>query len=191
MLSQSHYATIGQTLKNIAHQWKVPMVRLGTLITELEAIFYKEKLSSPRIDEIVEHMRNSTEFMQNTITEFSNFYATDNKKSDFYLIDEINDVKTLLIEKMTFLNFDIVYDDSLQSSHYWGNSKSFAHVCMIIIDNAIDIANERHITNPWIKISTMSDTNRLIVHFVDFTRSFQPFHKHVSTFFMANQAVKL
>ncbi len=167
MLSQSHYATIGQTLKNIAHQWKVPMVRLGTLITELEAIFYKEKLSSPRIDEIVEHMRNSTEFMQNTITEFSNFYATDNKKSDFYLIDEINDVKTLLIEKMTFLNFDIVCDDSLQSSHCWGNSKSFAHVCMIIIDNAIDIANERHITNPWIKISTMSDTNRLIVHFED------------------------
>ncbi len=68
---------------------------------------------------------------------------------------------------MTFLNFDIGYDDSLQSSHYWGNSKSFAHVSMIIIDNAIDIANERHITNPWVKISTMSDTNRLIVHFED------------------------
>ena len=43
ILSQSHFSTIGQMLRNIAHQWKVPAVRLGTLITEMESIFYIKK----------------------------------------------------------------------------------------------------------------------------------------------------
>lgn len=166
ILSQSHFSTIGQTLKNIAHQWKVPTVRLGTLIAELESIFYKEKMSNNRTDEIFDQMRNSTEFMKNTITEFSNFYSNDNQKVRFKIIEEIDDVKILLIEKMKFLNFEIIYDD-IQNDTLLGNPKTFAHICMIIIDNAIDISNKRQIKNPWIKISTQTNKNNLIIYFED------------------------
>jgi len=168
ILSQSHFSTIGQTLKNIAHQWKVPMVRLGTLITELESVFYKEKIANDRIDTIFVQMRSSTVFMQNTITEFSNFYTNDNKKVNFKIIDEINDVKVLLIEKMKFLNFEIVYDgDDIHKSELLGDPKTFAHISMIIIDNAIDISNQRHIKNPWIKISVQKNKHNLIISFED------------------------
>jgi len=166
ILSQSHFSTIGQTLKNIAHQWKVPTVRLGTLIAELESIFYKEKMSNNRTDEIFDQMRNSTEFMKNTITEFSNFYSNDNQKVRFKIIDEIDDVKILLIEKMKFLNFEIIYED-IQNDTLLGNPKTFAHICMIIIDNAIDISNKRQIKNPWIKITTQTNKNKLIISFED------------------------
>jgi two-component system, sensor histidine kinase LadS len=166
ILSQSHFSTIGQTLKNIAHQWKVPTVRLGTLIAELESIFYKEKMSNNRTDEIFDQMRNSTEFMKNTITEFSNFYSNDNQKVRFKIIDEIDDVKILLIEKMKFLNFEIIYED-IQNDTLLGNPKTFAHICMIIIDNAIDISNKRQIKNPWIKITTQTSKNKLFISFED------------------------
>lgn len=168
ILSQSHFSTIGQTLRNISHQWKVPIVRIGTLITELEAVLYKKQISNNRIDEIFEHMRNSTEFMKNTITEFSNFYSNDNHKIKFQILDEINDVKILLFEKMKFLNFEILYDiTNIQNIQLLGNPKTFAHICMIIIDNAIDIANQRQIKNPWIKISVKMNKKHLIIDFED------------------------
>lgn len=168
ILSQSHFSTIGQTLKNISHQWKVPTVRLGTLITELEAIFYKENISNNRINEILEHMRNSTEFMKDTIIEFTNFYSNVEQKINFKIVDEINDVKILLLEKMKFLNFEILFDnDDIQNIKLLGNPKTFAHICMIIIDNAIDISNQRQIKNPWIKISAKLNKNQLIISFED------------------------
>jgi signal transduction histidine kinase len=111
-------------------------------------------------------MRNSTEFMKNTITEFSNFYSNDNQKVRFKIIDEIDDVKILLIEKMKFLNFEIFYED-IQNDTLLGNPKTFAHICMIIIDNAIDISNKRHIKNPWIKITTKTNKNKLMIYFED------------------------
>ena len=167
ILSQSYFSTIGQTIRNIAHQWKVPTVRLGTLITELEATLYEKQISNARIDEIFLNMRNSSEFMRNTITEFSDFYSNDNQKSDFKIINEINDVKILLVEKMRFLNFQVIYDEELENIKIFGNQKTFAHICMIIIDNAIDIAKQRQIKNPWIKINIEKSKNDILIIFED------------------------
>ena len=168
ILSQSHFSTIGQTLKNIAHQWKVPTVRLGTLITELEATLFKEQISNDRIDTIFIQMRNSTEFMKGTITEFSNFYTNDIQNTNFKIKEEIDDLQILLIEKMKFLNFKIISENlNTQNIQLQGSSKTFAHICMIIIDNALDIANQRQIKNPWIKITTKVTKNRLIINFED------------------------
>ncbi len=168
ILSQSHFYTIGQTLKNIAHQWKVPAVRIGTLITELEAMLYEKQIEDKRMNEIFVHMRNSTDFMRDTITEFSNFYSNDCQDVTFKIIDEIHDVQMLLIEKMKFLNFEILYDNTnIQNIELLGNPKTFGHICMIIIDNALDISNQRQIKNPWIKISIKSYKNKCIIDFED------------------------
>ena len=167
ILSQSHFSTIGQTLRNIAHQWKVPTVRLGALITELEATFYKMKIDNQRVDEIFENMRNSTDFMQNTIHEFSNFYSSDTQSSGFSLRSQIDDIKMLLLEKMNFLNFNIACDKSLDETFIVANPRTFGHICMIIIDNAIEIAQQRNVKNANIKIYSFEDQNGIEIIFED------------------------
>lgn len=167
ILSQSHFSTIGQTLRNIAHQWKVPTVRLGALITELEATFYKMKIENKRVDEIFENMRNSTDFMQNTIHEFSNFYSSDTQSSRFSLLSQIDDMKMLLLEKMNFLNFNINCDKSLGEIFVVANPRTFGHICMIIVDNAIEIAQQRNIKNPNIKICAFEDFDAIHITFED------------------------
>lgn len=167
ILSQSHFSTIGQTLRNIAHQWKVPTVRLGTLITELEATFYKMKISNPRVDEIFDNMRSSTSFMKNTISEFSNFYSSDGESSKFSINTQIDEIKMLLLEKMNFLNFNIIVDESLEKIFVLTNPRTLGHICMIIIDNAIEIAQQRHIQNPNIKIYALENEHNIEIIFED------------------------
>lgn len=168
ILSQSHFATIGQTLRNIAHQWKIPSVRLGTLITELESIFYKENFLNKRADEVLEQMRSNANFMKETITEFATFYSGKHQQtSSFILINVINDIKTLLIEKMNRTNFTIECSENFSSLSIQGNERTFTHVCMIIIDNAIDIALQRNIKNPSIMITLQQNHDQVQISFED------------------------
>jgi hypothetical protein len=167
ILSQSHFSTIGQTLRNIAHQWKIPSVRLGALITEMESIFYTTNFSNKRADEILDEMRSNSNFMKETITDFSTFYTNKKRDSDFILINVINDIKLMLIEKMNHASFIINCDENLSILSMNGNSRTFAHVCMIIIDNSIDIANQREIKHPFINISAKKYNDDIIIVFED------------------------
>lgn len=168
ILSQSHFSTIGQTLRNIAHQWKVPSVRLGTLITELESIFYTTNFSNKRADEILDQMRSNANFMKETITDFSTFYTnTKNEITSFNPMNEINDIKLMLIEKMNHASFTINCDDNLSNIEIIGSVRTFAHVCMIIIDNSIDMANQRNIKHPYINITFRKEKNEFVLIFKD------------------------
>lgn len=167
ILSQSHFSTIGQMLRNIAHQWKVPAVRLGTLITEMESIFYIKKFSEPKLNNIVEDMRKNIVFMENTIKEFSEFYSKTSESNYFKPIDEIYNIKTLLAEKIHMQNLCIECENSMFDFKMYGISSTFSHVVLILIENVIDVSQRRDIKSPKIKIYLEKAKQNIYIHFQD------------------------
>lgn len=166
-LGQSHFVSIGQTLRNIAHQWKIPMVRFGTLITELETTMICKKIYDQRSEEVFEQLRLSIDFMSHTIEEFRNFYLKKENLKTFKPYEEIQDTMMLLIERISAQSANIVFDDSIKNITITHYDKSFTHISMIILDNWLEIAQERQIVLPKITINAKNLENKIIIIFED------------------------
>jgi len=138
LLSQSRFAAIGSVIGNISHQWKVPLVRMSALIMEIDAILYQSKNKfDSELKNITDNMKKCLSFMDESIKDFNNFYGSDTKKKDFRPADEIESVLQLLSAKTLFIKADIIrfIDNSIIIN---GHKSAFAHVCMILLDNALD-----------------------------------------------------
>ncbi len=161
LISQSGFSAIGRTIGNLSHQWKIPVSRMGSLITQIEAILWmKDKKLKDELDEIIVSLRTTLSFMQNSINEFNNFYINSNEKCEFNLSTEIENILNLLSAKIMYTNCNIEkqLDENIKLI---GHKNAFANICLIIIDNALDIIKQRNISQGKIIISLREQNNKI------------------------------
>lgn len=156
LIVNSRLASSGQIISNVMHEWKVPLVRLGGLIAECEMHLHLHKNNlAEHIHTLLPSVKKNITYMKNTVTEFQQFYQKDLKKTLFNPHNEIQTILTLLDGKRIALNatIDVSNESSLMEKEILGYPHSFAHLVMILIDNALNIAEERHIPTPHIFVS--------------------------------------
>ena len=161
-------ASIGQFLGNVTHQWKVPLVKIGSIVTEMEmySSFAHEK-STTLIKNLVPELRKHLNFMNNTIHEFYRFYQKDFEQSEFSPEDEIHHALDLLRGKKLLTNAEIVLETNKVASKIIGYPHSFAHLIMILIDNALNTALKRAVISPFITISFTENNEVFILNIED------------------------
>ena len=148
----SRFASMGQVVGNIAHQWKVPLVRLGALMMELEAyIWSKSSHLEEQLITILPKMKETLNFMDETIQEFGAFYKSDSNKISFNIAKQIEEINHLLVAKIIALNATIIMEDSCKLE-YHGYKNAFAQIIMILLDNALEVAKKRAIQAPYIRV---------------------------------------
>lgn len=168
LLSQSRFAAIGSVIGNISHQWKIPLTRMSGLIMQMEVILFKSKSKfNDEQKEIVGNMRSCLRFMDESIREFNEFYSSDRAKTDFSPAKEVEGVIQLLSAKTLFVEAEIVrhMDKNITIR---GHKNAFANVCMILLDNALDILNARGISSRKIYIELfLKDNGNMILKVSD------------------------
>lgn len=138
-------------------------VRLGALVTHIESIVYNHgKLNE--IESLIPQIRSSFTFMQNTINEFYTLYAKPSQKGTFSLSKVINDVWGMLSAKALNSNIKLIIKDD-HNAYLESYEHSFAHVMLVLIDNAINVAKERAIETPYVfvTITPFSDSIHILV----------------------------
>lgn len=161
LISQSSFSSIGRTIGNLSHQWKIPIARLGSLITQLEAMLWKHKEQIKQdINPIIIDMRASLTFMQNSIGEFNQFYTHSSQKTTFNLSHEIENILHLLSAKIMYSNCIISknLDENIEIFSY---KSAFSNVCLVIIDNALDIFKQRKFDKGEISIYLSQENNKI------------------------------
>ncbi|MDD2698391.1 MAG: sensor histidine kinase [Arcobacteraceae bacterium] len=157
LISQSGFSAIGRTIGNLSHQWKIPIARLGTLITQIEAMLWKrEDKLKYEIEEVLINMKASLDFMQTSISEFNNFYIHSSQRREFNLANEIENIVNLLSAKVMYTNAKVSKNLN-RDIVMVGYKSAFANICLVIIDNALDILKQRDITNGDIFITLSQD----------------------------------
>jgi len=165
---QLRFAFIGRVIENISHQWKIPLMRFGTLITEIESlIFFKNNPKSlEAIEEILPQLRSNTVLMESSIEEFHKMYTQEEAIETFNVQESILYVWNMLSAKAiatnTSLNIEIESDISCKNFAY-----SFSHIMMILIDNSINTAKYRKIKQPKININVEQNAQLLKIIFED------------------------
>lgn len=148
------FTSIGRVIANIAHQWKVPLVRAGALLARTEGLIYFEEKNMTKTlqKEIIPELRENLDFMQKTIDDFYSLYDHSAQKTLFYPKKALQGVWEMLSAKATIrnINLKIICPQELQIKTF---EHHFSHLLMILLDNAIETAGDRKINNPLITVT--------------------------------------
>lgn len=182
---QTRFLSIGNTIENIIHQWKIPLVRAGSLLSEIEAISYlnKDRKDMVEINKVTENLREHMKIMQGTLDEFYNFYQTNEKIEEFNIKTIIYKSWDMLNAKSTMLNAEINIIDNYKSNIF-SYSTYLSQVFIILIDNFLNNVKEKningaiiifeieHIINNKIQI-TIKDNYKIMSKKIDLTNIFE------------------
>jgi two-component system sensor histidine kinase AtoS len=136
LVQQSKMAAMGEMLENIAHQWKQPLSIISTSATGIKAEKEFGISTEERELERIEAIKNSTEYLSQTIDDFRNFFKQDKEKTKFILKSAYS--KTLDIVKSKFKNRNIEIVENCSDIEAFGFENELKQVIMNILNNACD-----------------------------------------------------
>jgi signal transduction histidine kinase len=141
IMEQARFYSIGQTVGNIAHQWKAPLTYIGTIATTMEVTLkHKGKDQYLEISEnSLEKISKYVQQLKFTLDDFLNYYTTKPIKADFYVYETIEEnVLNLLRNKVILKNVSITYnfDKEYKINSY---EHILANIFMVLFNNSLDI----------------------------------------------------
>ncbi len=157
-LARSRFIAVGKSIGNITHQWKLPLVRLGSSVAEMEAerLFNTPEVFYEHSEKTLEDMKEHIDSMKAIIREFGTFYRVEKESEHFTFEAILDDVLTLLASRISESHITVEKNGEL-SWEYFGRRVSLSHVLWVILDNAVEILEERRIKHPKIRICVSAD----------------------------------
>jgi signal transduction histidine kinase len=189
LMQQSKMASMGEMINNIAHQWRQPLMEISSLMINLEAsIKFTGKTTNNQVLEATKETTEIVKFMSQTIDDFRNFFATDKKKEEFIIANQISLVLSIL--KQTLVNHNIKLNFYIKNNaKAYGFKNEYAQVVINIIANAIDVLISRKIKNPTITLTVYSKNHNVILEIEDNASGIdiEPIEKIFEPFFTQNK----
>lgn len=167
LFQQSKFASLGEMLGNISHQWRQPLMEINSLFLPIEAkINLGLDLDNQELLQSIEKLSAITKYMSNTIDDFRDFFASNKEKIEFKLLEQINSTVNIISGglKANNIKLDIIIQ---KNPILVGYKNEYSQVLINIINNAKDILVQRKIQNPYMKISIYEDKENIITTIED------------------------
>lgn len=180
LIEQARFSCIGQTIGNIAHQWKTPLSQLSSHFMALQANAihgqndFKEefKKTMPKIQKNIDYMKDNIEL-------FYNFYTNKNTNISFFPNREIETILKILEPKLMLEHIEITLNIEYQEN-LTGDKNAFSNILMILFENAIDALSEK-IGVRQIILTIIQEERYLQIIFEDSAGGINP--KHINKLF--------
>ena len=138
LVQQSKMAAMGEMIASIAHQWKQPLATVASIVNTEKM---KNNLSVQKdghLCETYDSILTQVDYMDQTISDFSNFFRPKDKKEFFPLNRSINDVLKILRPQLTKHQIKVEYNQEQDKLILEGYRSEFSQVLLNIITNAKD-----------------------------------------------------
>lgn len=168
MYRQSRFASMGEMIGNIAHQWRQPLMELSALLMDLQAaIHFKTKVTEHDVVDTIVSSNRVIQFMSHTIDDFRNFFSPQKDLSAFCINDVV--AETVNIMKATLHHHRIVLEviTHVPSAMAYGLKNEYAQVIINLISNAKDMLVARGIEKGHIRIEINENAEYSKVSVID------------------------
>ena len=167
LMQKSKMASMGEMIANIAHQWRQPLARLSGFFLDIESAFKYKELDEKYLSNRINQANDVLEYMSKTIDDFKEFYNPNSKEKSFCLIESINSAMNIIDSSLRFYGVSVQIDIK-NSLHVEGCTQSeFSQVILNILANTKDIAIQRNIKNPEVKIYTKINKKKKLKLFIE------------------------
>jgi PAS domain S-box-containing protein len=164
LIEQSRNATMGEMIRNIAHQWRQPLNVVALAVQNIRDDF--RELNEEALDKDVDMALRCVMHMSETIDDFRNFFRADKEKTLFSLYAATDESVRLL--EATMKNADIqVSSSGDQALQAVGYLNEFSQVMLNLLANATDALVENKVQHGRIAIEVKSNEQSGIVSIRD------------------------
>jgi C4-dicarboxylate-specific signal transduction histidine kinase len=154
-------AAMGNMLSNIIHQWNQPLNVIAVSAQNLDMkTLFDEHVSSEIVKKNTENITNAVARISESTTTFRNFLKEKKELTTFVLQDRIE--KSLIISETVLRDNNISLIKEVDKSNpvsITSIATELTEVIVNIVNNAIDILNEKKRENPWVKLTLNIDHN--------------------------------
>lgn len=150
---KSRYASMGETVGNIAHQWKQPLNAIGSIQNSIKAsLIFQGDISKEKLLDSVETSFKLLQHLADTIDTFYRFLAhQNNDDATFVISDEFEAIRK--ITEYSFENSRISLGFVLDANPtIRGDANEFTHAMLNLILNAKDALDDAHTDSPAITV---------------------------------------
>ena len=166
MFQQSKLASLGEMLQNIAHQWRQPLGSISLILQSIKLKNEMNKLTSEYIDKKTDEALILADNMSKTIDDFKNFFRPDKTKKTLSIKECICHAKQLvshLLEKYN-IEMEVKIKEDIEILGY---KNELSHVCLNILNNAIDSLKNSNIEPKKILIVVKKEKKGIIISIID------------------------
>ena len=144
MIAQSRFSSMGQAFGSISYEWRVPLVRLGAQLTELETRLIQQPWQGAQasMESLLNKMQMSLHGLVDTVHKFRHFYSVDNKVRPFEARERLHEVLKLLKGKQAWsmTEFNVYAPEPIEMRGY---PNSFSQVLMLLLDQTINLQQDQ------------------------------------------------
>jgi signal transduction histidine kinase len=166
LIQQSRMASMGEMLENIAHQWRQPLSTISVAASGMEVKKEFSTLSDEEFYDSINHIKNATLYLSNTIEDFRSFFSKEKEVSKMNPAKAIE--KSLELMGNTFMqnriNLIRNMDDSMEILSL---ENELIQVIMNILVNAKDALRPIINIEKYLLIDVYQQDNNLIINIQD------------------------
>ncbi len=162
LIRQSKFASMGEMISMIAHQWRQPLSAISATTGSMQMKIAMDKYEKDYFSSQLDTISSLSQHLSTTIEDFRNFFKPDKQKGSFALKDALKNVLNLS-ESMILnnhINLEVSYDSNKSIESY---ENEVVQALINIIKNAIDILVEKKISEPKIAIKLFDDAHDKVV----------------------------
>lgn len=163
-LSKFHNSEM--VINNIIHQWKAPLTRIISIITDLQAMIYFKKPIEKSLIEYLPEINKNAMMLSDIVHEFYSFNQKINK-SQFFFNEVYSDITDMLKDKIEEVKPQIDYELISSDDIIYSDKFILSNISTILINNFLDISKERKIKNPHLHILFKNENNKYTLIFKD------------------------
>ena len=166
LIQQSKMAQTGDMIGSISHQWKQPLSSCMAIVSNLQLDNVMETSSKEDMDTSLLNIVKQLNYMEQTISDFTNFFKPSSQKEHFSIEKSIQSLQSII--KPQLQENSITFTALIESKELtlFGKRNEFLQVLLNIINNAKDAFKERHIQGEII-MRVQSDEKSIIIEIQD------------------------
>lgn len=166
LIEQSKFASMGEMMEQIAHQWRQPLNNIGLINQDVYFKYKLNNLSDDDFDKLHAQIDTNIAYLSDTINNFRMYYQKNQDKETYTLDDAVATVIHITEATFKFYQIKIILHTDKNAIVHNFKSDIF-QVFLNILNNAKDALLENKIEDKTITITISSDTYNSYVHILD------------------------
>lgn len=166
MIAQSRFAAMGEMMSMIAHQWRQPLSTTTLMIADERIKLMMDKRDTNEYEKMLEKISDTMLYLSETIDDFQTYFKPEKNTQKVPISELIERVENfqearLMLSKVQ-LHIDMCEDELIDTY-----ANEVVQVLINIINNAIDILEERNVDERHIWINVSCDDNNVYITLED------------------------
>lgn len=167
LLEYSNLAKVGKSVGNMIHQWRAPIVNIGTMTTNLEATYkYAPEKLNANIENYINNINKITHNMNDTMFNLLGFYKQTNKKELLNIDKELNLIIDVFQYQINNENINITLNCD-QNITIYINKNDLYNIFLVLFENSVNAFNKNNIINKLITINISQNKQEYVLKYKD------------------------